>query len=33
MDGQVASAKLETPVMPEQPMEEEINPNPKAKPS
>ncbi|XP_066397499.1 type I inositol polyphosphate 5-phosphatase 13-like [Miscanthus floridulus] len=33
MDGQVESAKLETPVMPEQPMEEEINPNPKAKPS
>nr|CAB3457481.1 unnamed protein product [Digitaria exilis] len=31
MDGQVESAKLETPVMPEQPMEEEVNP--KAKPS
>nr|CAB3453856.1 unnamed protein product [Digitaria exilis] len=31
MDGQVESAKLETPVMPEQPMEEEVNP--KSKPS
>jgi len=31
MDGQVESAKLETPAMTEQPMEEEVNP--KAKPS